>query len=389
MAGCGVNHTTHNNITLLMTATEFGRQDIVKILINYGANIEAKSSNGWTALMYAARDGYTLLIDLLYMSKKKNIINEQDNFGITALMLAAREGHIETVNILLQLGANSTMENNVGKIALFDAIEYGDFLIVRDLINIIPKEKLNHQSLNGNTALMYASYTGEADIVGLLLRMGANPNLKNAKGDTPLSNAAKLGYDSCVLILIEFKADLYSYNNLGITPFHIAAKSGNSKTVQHFLNKGINPNHTSIDNNTALIFASSLGQDDVVNVLLNTKLYQCKSNNNIDIDIDIQNNFGSTALIAAADKGYSNIVTNLLEHGANPSIENYSGNSALLSSVKSGYYDTIIKIIPYLPKESHNQNLTWLRLLSQSENNTEELDIVNIIKKNFCSLKKY
>ena len=60
--------------------------DIIKLLIDKGADIHVKNSSGWTPIMEASRNGYFEIVELL-VSKGANV-NDQGNDGYTSLMLA-------------------------------------------------------------------------------------------------------------------------------------------------------------------------------------------------------------------------------------------------------------------------------------------------------------
>ena len=64
-AGADVN--TQNQIwwTALMYASFNGHKDVVKLLLDNGADVDAKDTDGWTALMYASTNGYEDIVDLL------------------------------------------------------------------------------------------------------------------------------------------------------------------------------------------------------------------------------------------------------------------------------------------------------------------------------------
>jgi len=84
------------------------------------------------------------------------------------------------------------------------------------------------------TPLHIAARLGNADIVTLLLKDGANVDAVTKDGATPLHIATKDGHDEVASILIENGASLHSANKKGFSPLHMAAKYGNIK-VAHLL----------------------------------------------------------------------------------------------------------------------------------------------------------
>ncbi|KAF4335972.1 ankyrin repeat-containing protein, partial [Fusarium beomiforme] len=92
--------------TDLMIASYFGHRVIVKLLLEKGAEIEAKDSKyGQTPLSWAARNGHEAVIKLL-LGKGAEIEAKDNLYGQTPLSWAARNGHEAVVELLLDKGAD-------------------------------------------------------------------------------------------------------------------------------------------------------------------------------------------------------------------------------------------------------------------------------------------
>ncbi len=89
---------------------------IFELLISHGAKVNLRDSEGFTALMYAARSENPLMLKLL-LSHRANV-NTQAKNGRTALMEAANEGELENVRILLQAGADVNLKDDEGETAM-------------------------------------------------------------------------------------------------------------------------------------------------------------------------------------------------------------------------------------------------------------------------------
>ena len=74
---------------------------------------------------------------------------------------------------------------------------------------------INHQDINGNTALMIAAGKGYENRLKFLIKNGANVNIQNNQGDTALMIAAFNGNLFCLITLIDFNADISIRNGLG------------------------------------------------------------------------------------------------------------------------------------------------------------------------------
>ena len=89
--------------TPLMEASSGGFVDIVKLLLQHGANVNAQSSSGNTALHYACCGGYEDVV-LVLLDHNADIEHQNEN-GHTPLMEAASGGHGSVALILLERGA--------------------------------------------------------------------------------------------------------------------------------------------------------------------------------------------------------------------------------------------------------------------------------------------
>jgi hypothetical protein len=110
-----------------------------------------------------------------------------DDPDLTVLMRKARDGDLFWVSDLLDRHVDMEMEDDVGCTALSHACYYGQLEIVQRLMEAGADP--NHQSRNGNTALMMAvqnQQLNRSEICRALLSHGANPNAKNKKGQTAL-----------------------------------------------------------------------------------------------------------------------------------------------------------------------------------------------------------
>ena len=111
----------HNGDTALMIAAYKGNLEAVKALLERGAQVNRP---GWTALHYAATSGGNDIVQLL-LDHSAYIDAESPN-KTTPLMMAARSGRIMTVKLLLDEGADPTLKNTLGMTAI-DFAEKGGF----------------------------------------------------------------------------------------------------------------------------------------------------------------------------------------------------------------------------------------------------------------------
>jgi ankyrin repeat protein len=108
-----LNARARNGDSALMIAAYKGKYDAVKTLLDRGAE---PNQTGWAALHYAAAIGNNQIVQLL-LDHSAYIDAESPN-QTTPIMMAARGGHILTVKLLLDEGADLTLKNGAGMTAL-------------------------------------------------------------------------------------------------------------------------------------------------------------------------------------------------------------------------------------------------------------------------------
>jgi ankyrin repeat protein len=91
-------------MTALMSAASRGQTNLMKALLDAGANANARSADGRTALMYAAGWGNAASVRLLLEAGARE--NERADDGMTALILASARGERDAVRALRDAGAD-------------------------------------------------------------------------------------------------------------------------------------------------------------------------------------------------------------------------------------------------------------------------------------------
>ncbi len=190
--GADVNATDVDGSTLLMRAAGAGNANLVKLLINRGADADAETYVGQMAIDMAADNGNLETLRLLI---------KRDGRLTGALLIAAGRGHTDAVKLLLDKGADVNAGDQWGQTALMIAAGTGRLEMVRLLL--ATGAEVNTQSKKGNTALMYAAGDGHSQVVQLLLENGANVHVKNGEGWTAEMFAADDGHTATVKLLTE------------------------------------------------------------------------------------------------------------------------------------------------------------------------------------------
>ena len=116
----------------MRAAAQEGHLDVVRCLVESGADVNARTQYRGTPIMAACDYGHLSIVT--YLINKGAFVDLKSTGGNTALHFAAIEGHLEVVSQLLRLGA-SQLPNNQGLTPLLYACDYCSLEIVEYLIN--------------------------------------------------------------------------------------------------------------------------------------------------------------------------------------------------------------------------------------------------------------
>ncbi|XP_044726615.1 serine/threonine-protein phosphatase 6 regulatory ankyrin repeat subunit B-like [Chrysoperla carnea] len=317
---------------LLNIAVKRGCTEIVELLLQHNADVNATDENGYTALLSTLSDFYQDFCKLrtdrdpdVNIKRKitKLLLNHGANVdaktpgGSTPLHFAVYNGYSQVVEVLLEYNANvnvrekTSLETPLHKSARSKNVEICEMLLNKG-VDVDAGER------NGLTALHIVTQEGSNDIVKLLLERGAEVDSKTKYNITPLYFSAQRGQQEIIETLLKFGADINCRNMDGNRALHIASQFGHVKVVTTLLEYGCDINSRDIDGKTALHIASHEGRFKVFTTLLE---YGC--------DINSRDKVGNTALHIASHLGHNEVVTTLLEYGSDINIMTYSYLSPL------------------------------------------------------------
>jgi ankyrin repeat protein len=301
--------------TALMWASAEDHGPVVRMLIEAGADINARSNNtpfpkvsppaenlitmtfargGFTPIMYAARQGASSAVQALAEAGAN--LNQTTPDGLTALMLAIINAHYDTAAVLLEKGADPNVADASGMTALYAAVD----------MHTLPW-------MQGRPKPKSQSRLGSIDVAKLALERGANPN---ARLKLPLQQRQHTAGDRML--------------GEGTTPFMRAARYGDVAMMRLLLEHGANPHLTQKDHTNALMLAAAVGSDRVQD---EAQAFQAGGSDaeaiaaikiclEKGLDVDAFNDAGQTALHQAVGGG---IISFLVEQGADLQARNKRG----------------------------------------------------------------
>jgi ankyrin repeat protein len=247
--------------TPLMHAAYAGTIDMMRVLLDGGANPNARNDRKASALHWAVADPAKLKLLLSRGSE----IEAKTVEGRTALYLAAMQpAGAPIVQLLLEAGADPNAKNITGATPLFQAA-----VVSADSVKLLLAKggSPNARSETGGTALMGAAGRNHA-AVALLVAAGADVNARTKRGEAALANAANRGNLDSVKLLLEKGANVNSADYRGYTPLMHAAYCDNvsPELIRLLLASGADINATG-EGETALTLAGKRGETEVLKLL--------------------------------------------------------------------------------------------------------------------------
>ncbi|XP_037077652.1 protein TANC2-like isoform X2 [Pollicipes pollicipes] len=286
-----------------------GFDEMLQLLLRFGAAVDAVNGKGVTPLMLAATGGHAEAVQLLLQHGAS--VGLCDAGRRCALVHAAVHGHLSVVEYLLwcdwaTAGAGDRLAMaEAAQQALVAAAGNGRLQIAEYLLDMEEVAVNTCDSLHGETALTMAAAAGHKPLVEMLLRRGATVAAANSKGAPPLLGAVREGHWDICVVLLGQGAPLEQQDQAGRTPLMLAASEGHMGVLDLLLNKVASVDRSDREGLTALSWACLKGRAHVVRSLLDA-----------GADINHTDNACRTPLDLAAFYGDAGVVSLLLDRGA-------------------------------------------------------------------------
>ena len=388
----GFNNTWER--TALIVAAKRGFTDIVEILLDKGADINARDringlalNRGSSALMLAAWGDHLDTVKALFAHAQRPDLSLRDKDGFTALWQAVLNDNLEMVQFLQGKGAKVNIADNSGASVLDATFANKNFEVLDDLvakgadINLVNqnglstlmtavmrthgkkgaelawlehfltfKPRLDLQRLQGqgtgDSALLLAAQFGCLDALKLLVDQGAPIDLASlGSGQTPLFAAAMSKQLEAARYLLAHGANPELADKSGLTPLTAAVVQVDPDMVKALMEGGATAEVKAHGQDLTPLVAAAVNLDpfkhgkfmDIIKILLEHKA-----------DINFRARDGRTALVAAAastslSQGLD-VAALLLERGADPDLADGRGETPLMLAAGVGN-EKLVKLL--------------------------------------------
>ncbi|KAM4614481.1 ankyrin repeat domain-containing protein 27 [Discoglossus pictus] len=414
--GAAVNATDYHGLTPLHLSCQKGHQAIALLLLHYKSSPDIQDNNGNTPLHLACTYGHEDCVKaLVYYDVSSCRMDTGNEKGDTSLHIAARWGYQGIIEVLLQNGARTDLQNRRKETPLQCALN-AKILSLMENAQVVHDRRQSasesphrsppqsadsisrgssQSSLSSTSTdtqqgdmkskfkevekLLRAVSDGDLEMVRYLLEW-IDEDLEDEGDDSPLDKefchplcqCHKCGPAQKKLSKIPLNGLSVNVTSRdGFTPLHISALQGHSVLVSLLLKHGANVDAKNGNRALPLHLACHKGHLEVVKILIERSMGKNKKDMN-----------GNTPLIYACMGDHTEIAALLLEHGASVNVCNIKGNTALHEAVRRNneglvqlllLYGAVVDIRnkrQYTPLDCAKENSRIRPLLLSAANNT-------------------
>ena len=418
----------------LLLAAEYQYVDILRLLLDANADVNTVDTQKWTALAWAVEKRHDAAVQLL-LEIPGISVDSRDETGKTPLIMAAKLGEINKLKQLLESNADITSEDEQKWTSLSWAVANRQKQTVKFLLSA-PGVYMDHKDVQGRTPFSLAAERGFIQIMHLFMENGADPYVPDNEGHTGFWWFLRARHD----LFIRFPNQL-GRPGLGeaVNPFSLqaliwalptpnkkdrsgrnwlswAAEYGDDEVVRYFLNDEEKADKVDINicdgtedkfSRTPLIWALEGGNEALVGLLkdgdtvslhllvegispieqrkalgLLTTLLQTGYNANQP------DQKGRTPLHLACLKGRQELVSALIEAGADPRSRDHTGEIPLQYALKTrskAVVDLLLNapstdLKPVRSQEwfaMGNKKPSWIQITRRSQNRGFELELID------------
>jgi ankyrin repeat protein len=323
--------------TALMVAVRENHPDVVRLLVERHADVNAKTRTGRTPpwVLPNSVPGFGHGIGIVRGGLPERGSRYLTPGGLTPLLYAARDGRLESARMLVAAGANLKETDPNGITPLLMAITNNHMDVARFAID--QGADLNIVDWYGRTPLWAAVETRNMDVdngnfengvdrdavlelIHVLLDKGADPNTR-LKETPPIRRQ-----------MLRVTGSLSWVDFTGQTPFLTASLAADLAVMRLLLDYGADPYIATFGGTTALMAAAGINWvvDQTFDEGPKARLDAVKMCYELGMDVNDVNSMGLTAVHGAANRGSDDIIQFLAQKGAKLDVKDKEGRSPLM-----------------------------------------------------------
>ena len=279
--------------TALHEAVQAGWEDIVRILIEAGADPSLMDDERRTPLSYAAERGHASIIKILQDHQvhshhdrttleealydaaeagERWVVEELLQFGVdpnarknetSAMAVASRKGHKRVVRLLLDGEASPSYPDGLTSenIPLHQAIRHGHVDTASLLLDF--GANIQTRDNSGRTALFETLHAQDIRGAALLFKNGIDMSCQDFMGENVLHEAARSGAVEHASRFVDQGIATHILNKEGLAPLHLAAQNGHYELAKLLIRTGAAVDQRDSDGQTPLMYAVRAGNTQV------------------------------------------------------------------------------------------------------------------------------
>lgn len=315
---------------LIATAWE-NDVEIAALLIEAGADVNAKDETVQSAYLIATSEGSLPLLDLTLRNGAD--LTSLDSWNGTGLIRASERGHAGVVGRLLQAGIDPDHMNRIGWVALHEALVFAkpdavetyvdtarvlvaggvDVSIPSERDDRSPAQLAEDHSLQPQAELLRAADAEDA------------AEISQEEADQRLLAAAQDGDADAAALALRAGADLEARNHLQQTPLLLASAHDRVDVARLLVALGADPDALDHQHDTPWLVTGVTGSVAMLEALLPA-----------DPDMTIPNRYGGLSPIPAGERGHAEYIARVITTGVDLDHVNDLGWTALLEAVIFG-----------------------------------------------------
>ena len=340
------NYKDLDGNTLLILAVKVENENIVKILVDHGANVNETNDNKQTPLMYAVILNYINIVK--YLLKNGADVNLRDGDDHTINDYANIYGVDDKIMALLEENNYDQLDYSDNKSMLIEAIKRGNINAVSNLAFVFGMDLDTQDGNTRDIPLILATKLDNEIIVRILIDAGANVDIKDDNGNTALMISSSKGNENITRILIDAGADMNIKNNERNNALILATNNGHENISRILISAGAFETRVDYEESKSVEgdeeSKSAEGETDIDEHPLITAakngeyrmVWALIDNDKVDYDNIVDNEYGMNALMWAVKNGHLNIVNDIINVGADVNLGDKNGKTALIHAVESG-----------------------------------------------------